>query len=82
MITYEKFSVSPMKVRTLFVKKLLNKMNYNLKEDFYEDKQYKKALKHYQVSNGFAGNCIISHDVFYHLINNVHDANSIWNTIL
>lgn len=81
MITYKKFSISPMKVRILFIKKLLNHLGYNLNENFLEDKDYKKALKHYQTNNGFTGNCIINEDTFQLFINNVPDANKIWNEI-
>ena len=45
MLTYEKFSTAPVKVRILFVKKLLNKLGFNLEETFIDDKHYKKALK-------------------------------------
>lgn len=81
MLTFEKFSVSPIKVRTLFIKKLLNELGYNLDENFLEDKKYKKSLRKYQIDNGFAGNCVISNDVFYSFMNNVSNAQLIWNNM-
>lgn len=80
MITFEKFLVSPIKVRTLFTKKLLNKLNYGpLPETFIEDKLYKKALKKYQLDNNFGGNCVVSKDVFQSFVNYIPDINDIWN---
>lgn len=81
MITFEKFSTLPIKVRVLFIKKLLNELGYNLEENFHEDKQYKKALKKYQESNNFSGNCIISHDVFNTITTQVSNHNDIWKSI-
>lgn len=79
MITFDKFSISPMKVRILYIKKLLNKLNYNVDETFYDDKQYKKALKKFQIENNFTGNCVITSDVFDVFLNKVPEANKIWN---
>lgn len=79
MITFDKFSISPMKVRILYIKKLLNKLNYNVDETFYDDKQYKKALKKFQIENNFTGNCVITSDVFDAFLNKVPEANKIWN---
>lgn len=79
MITFDKFSVSPMKVRILYIKKLLNKLNYNVDETFYDDKQYKKALKKFQIENNFTGNCVITSDVFDVFLSKVPEANKIWN---
>ena len=81
MLTYEKFSTNPMKVRTLYVKKLLNKIGYNLEETFIEDKDYKKALKKFQSNNGFGENCVVSKDVFYCLIKHVEDFDNIWKNM-
>ena len=72
MLTYEKFSVAPIKVRVLYVKKLLNKLKFDLDENFNEDKKYKKALKKFQHDNGFGENCVVSKDVFYCLINQMN----------
>lgn len=81
MLTYEKFSISPMKVRVLFVKKLLNTLNYNLDETFIEDKAYKKALKKYQMSKGLAGNCSLDIKTFNLLKDDIPCFNTIWNNI-
>jgi hypothetical protein len=81
MLTYEKFSTSPMKVRILYVKKLLNKIGYNLEETFIEDKGYKKALKKFQSNNGFGENCVVSKDVFCCLIEQVEDFDNIWKNM-
>ena len=81
MLTYEKFSSSPMKVRILYVKKLLNKLGFNLEETFIDDKYYKKALKKFQSNNGFGENCVVSKDVFYCLIEQVKEFNNIWKNM-
>ena len=81
MLTYEKFSTAPVKVRTLFTKKLLNKLGFNLEENFTEDKYYKRALKKFQSNNGFGENCIVSKDVFYCLIEQVEDFDIIWKNM-
>ena len=78
MVTFERFSVSPIIVRVLFIKKLINMLNYNLEETFKEDKSYKKALKHYQISKGFAGNCVIDIKTFTSFVNDVPNYNKIW----
>jgi len=78
-LTFEKFQIAPMKVRVLFVKKLLNCQGYALDENFLEDKHYKRALKKWQEDNNFGGNCMISHDVFYKLISFVSNYDNIWN---
>lgn len=80
-MTYEKFSTLPIKVRVLYVKKLLNTLNFNLEETFIEDKYYKRALKKFQSNNGFGENCVVSKDVFYCLINQVENYNEIWNSM-
>lgn len=81
MPTYEKFSTAPVKVRTIYVKKLLNNLGFNLEETFIEDKQYKKALKQFQADNGFGENCIVSKDVFYCLIKKVDNYKIIWKNL-
>ena len=81
MLTYEKFSMAPIKVRVLYMKKLLNTLGYNLAETFSEDKQYKKALKKFQSINGFGENCVVSKDVFYCLIEQVKDHKIIWKNM-
>lgn len=82
MLTYEKFLTLPIKVRALLIKKLLNKLNYGLlSETLGEDKAYKKALKKYQIDNGFTGNCIISKDVFQSFVYKIPDINSIWKEL-
>lgn len=81
MLTYEKFSVSPMKVRVLFVKKLLNALSYNLDETFIEDKKYKRALKKYQTSKGLTGNCSLDIKTFNLLKDDIPDFDTIWNNI-
>lgn len=78
MLTYEKFSTAPVKVRTLYVKKLLNTLGYNLEETFSEDKLYKKALKEFQSNNGFSKNCVVSKEVFYCLIDQISNHYTIW----
>lgn len=80
-MNYFSFSVAPVKVRILFIKKLLNKLGYNLDESFKEDKQYKKALKDYQVKNGYGGNCIVSENVFKSFIEDVPEAIDIWKSM-
>lgn len=80
-MNYFSFSVAPVKVRILFIKKLLNKLGYNLYESFKEDKQYKKALKDYQVKNGFGGNCIVSENVFKSFIEDVPESIDIWKSM-
>ena len=42
MLSFHKFSMAPLKVRILYIKKLLNVLGYNLEETFYDDKHYKK----------------------------------------
>lgn len=81
MLTYEKFLISPIKVRTLFIKKLLNELDYNLEETFIEDKPYKKALKDYQSNHDFVSNCVITSDVFYSLLENAKSAITIWEKL-
>lgn len=81
MVTYEKFSVAPVKVRILYVKKLLNALGYDLEETFIDDKYYKKALKKFQSNNGFGENCVVSKDVFYCLIKQVENFNIIWKNM-
>ena len=78
MLTYEKFSTAPVKVRTLYIKKLLNVLGYNLEETFSEDKSYKTALKEFQSNNGFSKNCVVSKEVFIVLINQISNHYSIW----
>ena len=82
MLSYEKFSMAPVKVRILYIKKLLNELGYNINENFKDDKQYKKALINFQKNNNFAGNCIISESVFYTFKNKVKDADKIWKSII
>ena len=81
MLTYERFSTAPVKVRTLYVKKLLNTLDYNLEETFTEDKCYKKALKKFQSNNGFNENCVVSKDVFTCLISQVKEHEMIWKNM-
>ena len=81
MLTYEKFSTIPVKVRVLYVKKLLNTLGFDLTESFIEDKHYKKALKKFQATNGFGENCVVSKDVFYCLINQVKEHEVIWKNL-
>ncbi len=81
MITYSHFSVSPMKKRILFIKKVLNTLGYNLEESVKEDKQYKKALKHYQISKGYAGNCMIDNKTFESLLHDCSNLDKIWNNL-
>ena len=81
-VTYEKFSTSSMKVRILYIKKLLNTLNYNLIETPIADKQYKKALKKFQETNNFGGNCIVNKDVFNVFISKVDNHNDIWKTLM
>lgn len=81
MFNYEKFSTAPIKVRVLYVKKLLNNLGYNLEENFIEDKKYKTALKKFQADNNFGTNCIISKEVFYCLISQVKDYQLIWKNL-
>lgn len=81
MITYEKFSTVPVKVRTLYIKKLLNELGYNLIENFNEDKYYKRALKQFQKENCFGENCVVSKDVFYCLIDQVDNHDVIWKNL-
>ncbi len=78
MITFDKFSIAPMKVRILYIKKLLNVLGYNLEETFYDDKYYKRALKKFQIENNFTGNCVVTSDVFDVFINKIPEANKIW----
>lgn len=78
MITFDKFSTAPMKVRILYIKKLLNVLGYNLEETFYDDKYYKKALKKFQIENNFTGNCVVTSDIFDVFINKIPEANKIW----
>lgn len=81
MVTFERFSVSPIKVRVLFVKHLLNQLNYDLDETYIEDKQYKKALKQYQTSKGITGNCVVDIKTFKSLITDVPSYNTIWKNM-
>lgn len=81
MITYNSFSVSSMKKRTLFVRKLLNILGYELEESVKEDKKYKKALKSYQISKGFAGNCVIDIKTFESLLDDCPESNHIWKEL-
>ena len=78
MITYEKFSIQSIKTRTLFTKKMLNQLGYNLIEDVHDDKPFKKALKDFQVKNGFGGNCVASRDVFNCFTEQVPNYNDLW----
>lgn len=80
-LTYEKFATLPMKVRILYVKKLLNELGYNLEESFKDDKQYKKALRKFQINNGYAGNCMIDINTFYSLIKQVKNYYDIWMSL-
>ena len=80
-LTYEKFTTLPMKVRILYVKKLLNELGYNLEESFKDDKHYKKALRKFQINNGYAGNCIIDINTFYSLIEQVKNYYDIWMSL-
>lgn len=79
MLTYSHFSISPIKKRTLFVKKVLNTLGYNLEESVKEDKKYKKALKQYQINKGYAGNCIVDNKTFKDLLQDCPNYNNIWN---
>lgn len=81
MITFEKFSILPVKVRTLFIKKLLNNLGYNIQETFKEDKEYKKALRDFQVKNNFAPNCVVSKDVYLFIIDKVHNYKEIYKEL-
>ena len=81
MITFEKFSIAPVKVRILYIKKLLNELGYNLEENFHEDKHYKKSLKEFQIKNNLTGNCVITNDVFNLLLNKIPNANKIWKNM-
>ena len=68
-LTFEKFLIAPVKVRILFIKKLLKELGYDIPITIYDDKSYKKALKHFQIKNNFIGNCVITNDLFLMLIN-------------
>ena len=81
MLTFEKFSMVPVKIRVLYVKKLLNTLGYNLSETFSEDKYYKKALKKFQSENDFSANCVVSKDVFNCLIKQVENFEIIWKNM-
>ena len=78
MLSFHKFSMAPLKVRILYIKKLLNVLGYNLEETFYDDKHYKKALKKFQIENNFIGNSIITSDIFDTFLNKIPEANKIW----
>lgn len=81
MITFEKFSILPVKVRVLYIKKLLNTLGYNVQESFKEDKEYKKALRDFQVKNNFAPNCMISKEIYLFIINQVPNHKQIYNEL-
>lgn len=81
MINFHRFSISPVKVRILYIKKLLNEIGYNLEENIYDDKLYKKSLKKFQIENNFVGNCTITPDVFNALLRKVPNANKIWESM-
>ena len=81
MLTFEKFSTAPVKVRVLYIKKLLNVLGFNLDETFAEDKYYKKALKKFQSDHNFSENCVVSKDIFYCLVGQVKNHESIWKNL-
>ena len=81
MLTFEKFSIAPVKIRVLYIKKLLNTLGFNLNETFLEDKHYKKSLKRFQHDNNFSENCIVNKDVFNCLIKHVKDYEIIWKNM-
>ena len=80
-MTYEKFSIAPVKLRILYIKHLLNELGYNVSLNFLEDKEYKKALKDYQTKNNFIPNCVISNAVFYSFMDKIPTAKAIWKSL-
>lgn len=81
MVTFEKFSILPVKVRVLYIKKLLNILGYNIQETLKEDKEYKKALRDFQVKNNFIPNCIISKEIYLFIINKVPNHKEIYKEL-
>ena len=78
MIKFQKLYIEKMKIKNIYIKKLLNVLGYNLDETFYDDKQYKRALKKFQLNNNFTGNCVVTEDVFNAFLNKIPEANKIW----
>ena len=82
MLTFEKFSISPMKIRVLFTKIILNNIqNASLDENYLEDKRYKKALKLFQIYNNLGENCMLTRGTFDALISNFPTYNELWNDL-
>lgn len=81
MITFEKFSILPVKVRILYIKKLLNNLGYNIQETFKEDKEYKKALRDFQLKNNFTPNCMISKEIYLFMISKVPNYKELYNEL-
>ena len=81
MISFDKFSLLPVKVRVILIKSILNDIGYKLDVSGIEDKQYKKALKKFQIDNGFVGNCMINDSLYNILINSTPNSNNIWKNI-
>ena len=81
-LTYQKFLSLPVKQRIIFTKKLLNELGFELIENHIDDKVFKKALKSFQESNNFCGNCVVSNDVFYSLISKVPNHSVLWKSVV
>ena len=70
MISYEHYQSFPVKVRLMWIQKILQKQGYNVSINGQKDKQTTKALKDMQIKNGLSGNSNIDLETFKLLLNN------------
>ena len=69
MISYEHYQSFPVKVRLMWIQKILQKQGYNVSVNGQKDKQTTKALKDMQIKNGLSGNSNIDVETFKLLLN-------------
>lgn len=69
MISYEHYQSFPVKVRLMWIQKILQKQGYNVSVNGQKDKQTTKALKDMQIKNGLSGNSNIDLETFKLLLN-------------
>ena len=76
-LDYERYESYPVKVRLLWIQRILVNLNYNVNLNGQRDKPFVKALKKFQEANGLSSNAVINKDLFIALLDNGGDRISI-----
>lgn len=69
-LDYERYESYPVKVRFIWIQKILNNLGYPVEVNGQRDKPFVKALKKFQESQGLPGNAVINKELFVALLDN------------